>query len=424
MNIFFDISGCVLRELDLKRVKNYFSINGAETINNAESADIIVFSTCAVYKPTTDDCIKRLIKYNSFNKKLLVLGCLPSIMPEAMEENKIISYNLSPQTLEEIDKFFPNFSISYKNIELSFDNIEYRKNKFVINKDNLSVKKMFKLAIGKNFLKMFEMLKFQKAIANKKSAFYVISSGCNNHCSYCGIKKAVGSLKSLSIDKAIEHYKNIISSGNEHIIFFSDDTAAYGEDIGTNFAKLITELDSISPQNITWEFDFIHPKKLIEHYEPIHKLVKSGRIVSIECPTEHLSPKVLKRMNRNYDIITVIKLVNELKMTNNKIFLSSHHIVGFPGEDDLDQENAINILNMAKLDFVDLVAYYENDSCPAKKMFPKVDEETVRQRLLSLHKTLNKNQILHGLSANISLPFNQLNFKYIINKHALKDITT
>lgn len=415
MKVCLKSIGCVLRELDLARVKNYFVLNNCEIIDNPEDADCIIFSTCAVHKPTIDNSIKMINNLNRFDKKFLVIGCLPGIMPHLIDKSIINCETLNPHTLHEIDKFFPEFSLLFNSIPVSSRTIDNKKSKYLISKNDLPQKTILNLSLGKSIFKKLTFYKYFKEIANKKSAFLVTSRGCNHHCTYCGIKKAVGSLISLPPEKVIENYKRLISEGNSHIIFYSDDTASYGEDINVSFSDLLQELDKVSPQTITWELDFIHPQKLIDHFDTLYKLVKKRRIVLLECPTQHLSQPILKRMNRNYNIEDLIEKLNLLKKTSRTLFLISHHIVGFPGETEGDIENTIKHIKKSNFDFFELLAFFENETCPARKMKNKVKPEDMANRMIKINHVLDKKKILHSINAELDFPKGIIKTRFVTN---------
>ncbi|MGM0650353.1 MAG: radical SAM protein [Bacteroidota bacterium] len=415
MRIYLYSIGCVLRELDLDRVKNYFILNNCEITEDPEQADCIVVSTCAVHKPTIEHSMRIINSMNEYNKQLIVIGCLPAIMPELIDHSVVKCQTLNPQTIHEIDKYFPDFIIPYAEIPLSSNPINNTKSKYLVNKNDLSKKTIIQLSLGKSLFKKLAFYKYFRKISNKESAFLVTSRGCNNHCTYCGIKQAVGKLISIPPDTVIEYYKKMLAEGKKHIIFYADDTASYGEDINVSFSELLKQLDKISPNDITWELDFIHPQKLINHYETILYLTKKGRIVLLECPTQHLSQRILKRMNRNYDITDVIEKLNHIKKVSPSLFLSSHHIAGFPGETEDDMVASIELIKKSSFDFFELLAFFENESCPARKMKGKVKNEDMVHRIITLNHILDKKKILHSINAELEFPDGQIKTRFVTN---------
>jgi tRNA A37 methylthiotransferase MiaB len=49
-------------------------------------------------------------------------------------------------------------------------------------------------------------------------------------------------------------------------------------------------------------------------------------------PLQTTSPRILKLMNRNYDINKVLQILKEIKSLNSKIKISTQFIYGFPTE--------------------------------------------------------------------------------------------
>ncbi len=416
MKVYLHSIGCVLRELDLARVKNYFILNNCEITDTPEKADCIVLSTCAVHNPTIENSMRIINDLNRHNKKFLVIGCLPAIMPDLIDKTAINCDTLNPHTLHEIDKFFPDFIVPYNEVPLSNHTIQNKKSNYLINKNDLPLKTILSLSFGRTVFKKLAFYNYFKKISNKNNAFLVTSRGCNHHCTYCGIKEAIGKLTSLPPEKVIKNYRKIIAEGNDHIIFYSDDTASYGDDIGVSFSDLLLELDKISPDRVTWELDFIHPQKFLDYFDTLYKLVNKGRIVLLECPTQHLSQRILKRMNRNYDIAHVIKKLNHIKRANPRLFLSTHHIAGFPGETEDDMVKIIELIENSSFDFFELLAFFENESCPARKMQGKVHNKDIIQRMITLNHILDKHKILHSINAELDFPQGAIKTRFVTNE--------
>ena len=76
-----------------------------------------------------------------------------------------------------------------------------------------------------------------------------LSTGCLGSCTYCKTKSARGKLGSYSPETIIARAAKVSSEeGVTEIWLSSEDTGAYGLDIGTNLPELLYGiLDSISP---------------------------------------------------------------------------------------------------------------------------------------------------------------------------------
>ena len=69
-----------------------------------------------------------------------------------------------------------------------------------------------------------------------------INVGCLNQCTYCKTKHARGQLASWSIEEIANRIQTVIKEGVKEIRLTSEDTGAYGRDIGTNIGNVFLSL--------------------------------------------------------------------------------------------------------------------------------------------------------------------------------------
>ncbi|KAF6151484.1 hypothetical protein GIB67_016296 [Kingdonia uniflora] len=67
----------------------------------------------------------------------------------------------------------------------------------------------------------------------------MINAGCLGACTYCKTKHARGHLGSYTIKSLEEHIRNVVADGVKDIWISSEDTGAYGRDIGINLPILL-----------------------------------------------------------------------------------------------------------------------------------------------------------------------------------------
>lgn len=67
-----------------------------------------------------------------------------------------------------------------------------------------------------------------------------ISLGCNGSCTFCQTKLARGNLRSYPIADILKRVDQSINEGVSEIWLTSEDTGAYGQDIGSSLTALLT----------------------------------------------------------------------------------------------------------------------------------------------------------------------------------------
>jgi threonylcarbamoyladenosine tRNA methylthiotransferase CDKAL1 len=69
-----------------------------------------------------------------------------------------------------------------------------------------------------------------------------LSTGCLGACTYCKTKHARGNLGSYPLEDIIQRIKDAISEGVTEIWLSSEDTGAYGIDLGLSLTDLLHEM--------------------------------------------------------------------------------------------------------------------------------------------------------------------------------------
>jgi ribosomal protein S12 methylthiotransferase len=78
----------------------------------------------------------------------------------------------------------------------------------------------------------------------KSSAYFVISDGCNNKCSYCPLPGYRGAYRSRPMEELLEEAKIITGQGVERLVISGLETTGYGKDRsdGSSLTKLLSRL--------------------------------------------------------------------------------------------------------------------------------------------------------------------------------------
>ena len=147
-----------------------------------------------------------------------------------------------------------------------------------------------------------------------------------------------------------------------------------------------------------------HPKDmttdLINCYKKTTKLVPF-----IHLPVQSGSNKILKNMNRKHTREEYISTIKNLIKVRPDIKFSSDFIVGYPGEENDDFKDTINLIKEIKFINSYSFIFSPRPGTPASKLKP-VANEIAKERLIEIQKVLenhqvNKNQSLLGKSIEV-----------------------
>jgi len=78
-------------------------------------ADYIVFITCSFIKQKEKECWKYIEKFKKYKGELIIIGCLPEIVPIKFAEEFKGNY-VSTKNLNKIDALFDKFDIKFSDI--------------------------------------------------------------------------------------------------------------------------------------------------------------------------------------------------------------------------------------------------------------------------------------------------------------------
>lgn len=353
MNVGFVSLGCSKNLLDTEMTIGLFRNNNFNIVNDPASADIIVVNTCGFIESAKEEAINTLLEMAEYKKQkckyLIAMGCL-------VERYKDELVKLMP----EVDLFI-KFS-EYDNI---WDQIEA-----VIGKDKDEPEHPC------------QKLDFLDRVVTtgQEFAYLRVAEGCNNRCTFCAIPGIRGNYVSRKIEDVLEEAEMLAKSGVKELIVIAQDTTKYGIDIygEPKLAELLEELCKI--KGIEWiRFLYAYPESITD--ELINVVKKNDKICNyFDIPIQHISNRVLKRMNRKSDGNSIRNTIAKIRKEIPNVVIRTTVMVGFPGESQEDFDELYNFLKEAKFDKLGAFAYSKEDGTPAARIKEQVHPMTKKSR--------------------------------------------
>jgi tRNA A37 methylthiotransferase MiaB len=386
-------TNCRRRLLDTQKIKLYFQRNNWNILDNPNKADQIIFVTCAYRDEIANDCLDQIKELQKNNGELIVVGCLPDIETDKLR--KIFNgKTISTKNLSYIDKYFPENNIKFKDIT-DADVISDWITPTQINKgiNRISI-------VGKSysyFQKIIIKYLFNRHLLlylypYEKNNYHVrISWGCLGKCSYCAIRKAIGSLKSKSMNECINDFKLGLKLGFKNFIITADDVGAYGIDIDHTFPQLLEKLSSFKGEYKISIQDF-DPKWIVKYINDLEEIFKKNRISSINIALQSGSKKILKLMNRYTNVNNISDAIHRLRNSSQDFSLDTHFILGFPSEtrEDFSQTMKFVIDNGFDMGFIYRFSLRSNTK--AIKIDPKISKDEIDYRMLIARRLLKNHK--------------------------------
>ncbi len=324
MKVYMENYGCPVNKADGAYMLSLLYRAGFNEAKSPDEADVIIINTCTVRKDTENNMVKRIRKLyvlaSRKGAKLIVAGCLPKAQPYLVNTVAPNASMVSPQNYDRI-----------VDVALS-------KSRVVLLK-------------GERRTDIVPMY------VNGVVAAIPIAEGCLGNCSYCIVKLARGNLKSYPPRLIIERVKEALAKGVVEIDLTAQDTAAYGLDIGTNLAELVSEITEINGDFMV-RIGMMNPNLAFKILDELLEVYKHPKVYKfLHIPLQSGDNRVLKIMNRPYTVEEFKEIVKEFRRKIPEINITTDIIVGHPGEDEKAFENTLKIMREIGFDRIHLAIY-------------------------------------------------------------------
>ena len=321
--IFIKTFGCQMNEYDSNRIYDSVKKIGFQKTENYEDASCYLLNTCHIRDKAKEKVyheIGRVKKiFRSKQKPLVIVaGCVAQAEnQEMLKREPYIDLVIGPQSYHKINDTILNHIEKKKKIEeTEFD------------------------AISK-----FEYLQKIKNESKGVSSFLTIQEGCDKFCHFCVVPYTRGPEYSRPFKQIIDEAKNLVDNGAQEIILLGQNVNAYSNE-EYRLSNLILEIEKFSEIKRI-RYTTSHPRDmsddLIEVYKNSKKLMPL-----VHLPVQSGSNKILDLMNRKHSISDYYKIYDKLKEINSNIEFSSDFIIGYPGEEEKDFQDTLQLIKRIK----------------------------------------------------------------------------
>lgn len=359
MKVCIETLGCKVNHYESQVIKEQFENNNDFIVTINDNPDIIIINTCTVTNQS-DSKSRRIIRQArriNPNAVLIVCGCSSQMYQEELNDLGI-DILLGNKDKSKILEYLQEY-LNDKNKISKF----YDLNKVDFEDMNI-----------KNF-------------SGRTRGFVKIQDGCNNYCSYCIIPYIRGNIRNKDFNSAVNEIKNLVKCGYKEIVLTGIHTGSYGKGTDYNLVSLIKEISknsdleririsSIEITEITDEFleELKNNSKICDHF---HIPLQSG------------SDKVLKEMNRKYNLNQYFDIINNIRDIRPNINITTDLIVGFPTETEADFEESIDSVKQLKFGKIHVFPYSKRDKTVASTMKNIVPPTTKKLRSKEMIKISN-----------------------------------
>ena len=364
--IFIKTFGCQMNEYDSNRIYDTVKKIGYVKTDRYEDANCYLLNTCHIRDKAKEKVyheIGRVKKIFRSKKKPLVIiaGCVAQAENEEMlKREPYIDLVIGPQAYHKINDSILNYTYRKKIEETNFD------------------------AVSK-----FEYLSRIKIQSSKSSSFLTIQEGCDKFCHFCVVPYTRGPEYSRPFKQIIDEAKYLADQGTKEIILLGQNVNAYkdGNQKLSNLISEIEKLDEIKRIRYTTS----HPRDMSDDLIGIYKDTKK-LMPLVHLPVQSGSDKVLKLMNRKHTIKEYLKIYEKFKKINSSIEFSSDFIIAYPGEEEQDFRETLDLIKEVK--FINSFSFiFSPRPGTVAENLEIIDKNISKKRLNTVQEILFKNQL-------------------------------
>lgn len=349
---------------------------GYTLAENRESADLIVFNTCAIREGAEDRFfgnVGALKKQKKQNPNLIVAVCGCSTQKEGTAD---YIYRTFPFVDIVIGTFnLPQFGCYVQAVRQAMEKDVCARQKDLWQEGNIDETVPYLRSSGQN-------------------AWVNIMQGCNNFCTYCIVPYVRGREKSRQEQNILNEIKQIVAQNKyKKITLLGQNVNSYGKDLvpSVSFAQLLRDICALEG-DFKLTFMTSHPKDLTD--DVIDVIASEDKILKeIHLPAQSGNNRILNLMNRKYTCEKYLDIVHKIRQKVPDCHITSDFIVGFPTETEGEFLDTLSLVKEVQFDGIFAFMYSPREGTVAAKMDGQVPQEVKQRRvnmLLACEKEIQK----------------------------------
>ncbi len=359
--------GCQMNEHDSENIKAILEELGFTYNDNYLTSDLILLNTCSIRENAHNKAfgmLGRLKHLKSTRPNLIVglCGCMAQeegVVKELLDKYKWVNFVFGTHNLHRLPY------ILKKALDNNVSEIEvFSKEGNII--EGMPVKR-----------------------DSKYKAYVNIIYGCDKFCTYCIVPFTRGGQRSRLKEDIIAEVNELIKEGYMEVTLLGQNVNAYGKDLnlGYGMEELLEEVSKTNIPRI--RFVTSHPWDFTDGM--IDCIARHENIMpAIHLPVQSGSNKILKLMGRRYSREDYLTLFSKMKERIPNVSISTDIIVGFPGEDEQDFKDTLDLVEKCKFDNAFTFIYSKRENTAAAKLKDNTSLEDKEKRLYELNKVVNK----------------------------------
>ena len=376
--VYIETYGCQMNEHDSERMLRLLEGFHYTETKEASQADLILINTCSVREKPEHKVYSALGRFRKLKERkgtvIGVAGCVAQQEGERLLDRvPYLDLVIGTHAIPMLAQLLERIEVSGQRVcETRFDRSgEYLKT-----------------------------LLPEKPLAKVKS-YVTIMQGCDHFCSFCIVPYVRGRERSRPSSEILEEIRHLAEMGVKEVFLLGQNVNGYGKGLEgeVDFPSLLKRINGIEGIERI-RFTTSHPADLsdglIQDFSALEKLCEH-----IHLPFQSGSDRILKAMHRSYTRESYLERIGRLKEACPSIAITADVIVGFPGEEEEDFKETLDLMEKVKFDDLFSFKYSPRKGTRATQLQNQVEEKIKQDRLSILQKiqreiTLERNQAVEG----------------------------
>src|SRR5438270_4382801 len=312
--VYIETYGCQMNVSDSELMLGKLTASGYDSVEQPDSADVILINTCAISDHAEQRVVGRLGEIKSKMKSNAVLGvtgCMAQRLgSQILDRVKHVSLVIGPDGYRDLPTLIESARAGVKSTAIEFDLDEHYED--------------------------FAPRRFDGV-----KAWIPVQRGCDYRCTYCIVPTTRGPERSRQLAEVVRETESVVSSGISEVVLLGQTVNSYF-DGQHDFADLLRAVGNV-PGVRRLRFTSPHPNDFSD------RVVGAMAATPAFCEHVHLpmqsgSTRTLKRMLRRYTREKYLECVARLRNAVPDLSLTTDVIVGFPGETEEDFEETLSVV--------------------------------------------------------------------------------
>jgi len=366
---FIETYGCQMNVADSELVSGFLTREGFSETKDIHTADAIFVNTCAIREHAEDKVHSRLGYYHQIKRKnpktiIGVLGCMAqNLKKDILESKPFVDIVLGPDSYRRLPEMIRERSNESSHL------VDTKLSRFEVYDD---------------------MFPSRNEGIN---AWISIMRGCDKFCTFCIVPFTRGRERSRSVEGIIQEAAKAVSDGFIEVTLLGQNVNSYLHE-GHNFHELLDAVAQISGLKRI-RYTSPHPEDMTQ--DVLNVMAKHDNICNhVHLPLQAGNDEVLNRMNRTYTKDQFLARVNEIRNTLPNVGISTDIIVGFPGENEAEFQETLDMMEAVKFDSAFTFKYSSRPGTKAAEFDDHVPEDEKQHRLERLIEMQQKHTLFRN----------------------------